>query len=206
MKLSIWLSSFALLFAVQSANASQMYKPTLTQEGNRWTITFHNDAASNHTRWATQGLCFYYVGNIGTHEVYHWVSDTYPDWNGIARKEGDQVFMHGDYANDVGHDSMDWELVTMVNDWSQRPEYGAGHWKEWRENGKFGSWSVFGNTLLQRVGKCAIYRQAKSLSVDDPDEIGMRLAEQAMEKYMDLEIPTDENGRPLTPNGEYLEQ
>jgi hypothetical protein len=62
--------------------------------------------------------------------------------------------MHGDYqmpygVTDVGHDSMEWEIVTV----SPKNE-GAGHWREWAENGGFGNTIGFGNAKFKRVGKC----------------------------------------------------
>ena len=33
---------------------------------------------------------------------------------------------------------------------------GAGHWVEWREDGKFGRTIGFANALLNRVGRCQI--------------------------------------------------
>jgi hypothetical protein len=125
--------------------------PNLVAGGNRWTITFYNDASPNHDQWATQGICFRFIGTVGTHNRYQWWSDTFPDWNGIASQEGDQVFMHGDYANDVGHDGITWEIVT-----ASARNVGAGHWHEWRENGAFGNTIGFGNAQLARVGSCRL--------------------------------------------------
>ena len=140
-----------LLIATLSSSAAhaQLFKPDLVSDGNRWTITFFNDEDPSHTQWATQGICFEPIGVFGTHERYRWWSDTFPDWNGIATKEGDQVVMHGDYAKDVGHDGMQWEIVSA----SPR-SLGSGHWTEWREDGGFGNTIGFGNALFQRVGKC----------------------------------------------------
>jgi hypothetical protein len=126
-------------------------QPNLVIGGNRWTITAYNDASPSHDQWATQGICFRFLGTIGTHNRYLWWSDTFPDWNGIASQEGDQVFMHGDYANDVGHDGITWEIVT-----SSAKNIGAGHWHEWRENGAFGTTIGFANALLNRVGTCRL--------------------------------------------------
>ena len=125
--------------------------PDLVKNGNRWTVTFYNDESPNHDQWATQGLCFAYAGTVGTHVRYRWWSDTYPDWNGMASQEGDEVVMHGDYAKDVGHDGFKWDIVTS----NPRTE-GAGHWFEWRENGAYGNPIGFGNAKLARVGSCRI--------------------------------------------------
>ena len=125
--------------------------PDLTFGGNRWTITAYNDASISHDQWATQGICFRYLGTVGTHNRYEWWSDTFPDWNGIATQEGDEIFMHGDYAGDVGHDGMQWSIVT-----SSTKNIGAGHWFEWREDGNYGRTIGFANALLTRVGRCSI--------------------------------------------------
>jgi hypothetical protein len=71
--------------------------------------------------------------------------------------------MHGDFQwpfgnRDGGHDGMEWELVTMTP-----KDVGAGHWKEWVEDGRLGITIGFGNALLQRVGKCAAITHAEAL-------------------------------------------
>ena len=144
---SLSILFFSLLSSV--ASAQPPYKPDLVTDGNRWTITAYNDASPVHSQWATQGICFIPDGTVGTHQRYTWYSDTFPDWNGRATQEGDQITMHGDYAKDVGHDGMQWDIVTV----SPRNE-GAGHWWEWREDGKLGRTIGFANAKLQRVGKC----------------------------------------------------
>ncbi|MDE1465540.1 hypothetical protein [Spartinivicinus poritis] len=154
-----------LLGATFASFAKPPFEPDLVKNGNRWLITFYNDADPKHAQWATQGLCFYYAPTAAssTQQRYYWVSDTYPDWNGMAAQEGDQVFMHGDfqwpYGNpDGGHDGMEWSLVAQPNDniGIKAVDIGAGHWKEWVENGHFGRTIGFGNTLLRRVGKCNV--------------------------------------------------
>lgn len=134
---------------IASANATPPYQPDLAREGNRWTITAYNDASPYHQQWATQGICFYPAGTNGTHQQYYWVSDTFPDWNGRAAQEGDQIFMHGDYARDLGHDSMTWEVAT-----ASKRNAGQGHWVEWREDGRYGRTIGFVNAALERVGSC----------------------------------------------------
>ncbi|OLE74922.1 MAG: hypothetical protein AUG12_00405 [Acidobacteria bacterium 13_1_20CM_2_57_8] len=120
--------------------------PDLVRGGNLWTITAFNDASPVHTQMATQGICFEFIGVVGTHFRYRWYSTTFPDWNGIASQEGDQVFMHGDYAKDVGHDGIHWAIDTS--------KAGSGHWTEWREDGGFGNTIVFANAVFQRAGIC----------------------------------------------------
>ncbi|HEY6361022.1 MAG TPA: hypothetical protein VIX63_07945 [Vicinamibacterales bacterium] len=133
------------------AFAQAPHSPDLTTVGNRWTITAHNDESPVHEQWATQGICFRFIGNFGTHARYEWWSDTFPDWNGVATQEGNEITMHGDYANDVGHDGIVWNVVTATP-----RNMGAGFWFEWREDAKFGRTIGFANALLQRVGRCTI--------------------------------------------------
>ena len=120
--------------------------PQLVAGGNLWTITAYDDASPVHTQMATQGICFEFVGVVGTHTRYRWRSTTFPDWNGRATQEGDQIFMHGDYAANVGHDGMAWSIDTS--------KAGSGHWFEWREDATYGNTIVFANAVLQRTGTC----------------------------------------------------
>lgn len=148
-KLVIFTTGALLIAATQAALAKPPHTPDLTQYGNRWTITAYDDTNPAHRELATQGICFFYVGDRGTHQQYYWVSDTFPDWNGRASQEGDQVFMHGDYAANIGHDGMTWQLTT-----DSRGDEGFGHWHEWREDIKYGRTIGFANTKLRRVGNC----------------------------------------------------
>lgn len=178
------------LIAAAPALAGPPHLPDLVRDGNRWTITFYDDSSTGHNQWATQGICFYYAGTAGTHQRYVWVSDTYPDWNGRATQEGDQVFMHGDFQwpygqqKDGGHDGMEWEIVT-----AGRANEGAGHWKEWVEDARYGITIGFGNAKFARVGQC---------QYDSADE--------AIEANVEIERPRDEEGRYLeNPMGVFLE-
>jgi hypothetical protein len=149
-------SLFAVAVAIGAVSqgvafAQAPHSPDLTTAGNRWTITAFNDESPNHDQWATQGICFRFIGNFGTHARYEWWSDTFPDWNGVATQEGNEITMHGDYAQDVGHDGMVWNVVTATP-----RNMGAGFWFEWREDAKFGRTIGFTNALLQRVGRCVI--------------------------------------------------
>jgi hypothetical protein len=189
-KMCLALAALALTTHT-SVFADPPHRPDLVSDGNRWTITFYNDASPRHDQWATQGLCFYPAGVVGTHQRYIWVSDTYPDWNGRATQEGDQIFMHGDFqwpygqVRDGGHDGMEWEIVTM----SPR-NMGAGHWKEWVEDGRYGITIGFGNARFQRVGKCEL-----------------STADEALKVYQDIELPRDENGNFLNnPMGVSVDQ
>jgi len=149
---TIWGAASALtllaLTFITTAGAQALPSPQLVTGGNLWTITAFDDSSPVHTQWATQGICFEFVGVIGTHTRYRWRSTTFPDWNGMATQEGDQVFMHGDYARDIGHDGMAWEIATNKS--------GSGHWFEWRENGGYGITIGFANAQWQRTGSCPV--------------------------------------------------
>lgn len=179
---SVVYVSLATMAAVASMNvqAATPHLPDLVQYGNRWTITFFDDSSPTHNQWATQGLCFYKVAPLGTHDRYVWISDTYPDWNGRASQEGDQVFMHGDFQwpwgmVNGGHDGMQWEITSLKE--------GAGHWKEWVESGRYGLTIGFGNAKLTRVGSCV---QPGFSTVDAAYDANARLA-----------LPKDSEGRDL---------
>lgn len=128
---------------------AQPPEPNVYKGGNRWAITAFDDASPVHAEMATQGICFLPPVAVGTHMRGEWYSDTFPDWNGVYSQEGDQVFMHGDFGKDVGHDGITFEITTS----SARNQSG-GHWAEWLEDGAYGRTIVFANTRLQRVGDC----------------------------------------------------
>ncbi len=155
MNMTLRVSSLATVLLLAAAPAlaqvagGPVPKPNVFDDGNRWLITGFYDNSPVHQQAATQGICFYPYAVVGTHIRGRWVSDTFPDWNGIYTQEGDQVTMHGDYDHDKGHDGMSWEIVS-----DSRDNHGAGHWFEWREDGGFGTTIGFGNAHLVRVGKC----------------------------------------------------
>ncbi len=145
----------SVLALTLSAAVQAQPKPDIVSNGNAWSITFHDDSSPGHAQWATQNLCFFATGMVGTQLAGYWYSTTFFDWNGTWRQEADQVFMTGDYAGDVngnavGHDGMEWQLVT-----TEKAAEGFGHWKEWRENGGNGTTIGFGNAKLRRIGACA---------------------------------------------------
>lgn len=125
--------------------------PNVYKGGNLWSITDYDDSSSAHPQWATQGICFLPPVMVGTHMRGNWYSTTYPDWNGVYSQEGDQVFMHGDFWKDSGHDSITFEIIT-----NSPRNVAGGHWVEWVENGGFGTTIVFANTQLERVGYCRV--------------------------------------------------
>jgi len=184
------------LFTSGTVIAVPPHTPNLVNDGNRWLITFYNDSDPGQTQWATQGLCFFQVANVGTHTRYVWYSDTFPNWNGWATQEGDQIFMHGDYARNVGHDGMEWEIVTN----SPKNE-GAGHWKEWRENAGFGRTIGFGNAKFSRVGKCKFHIDNTLTSSSNIESE----VDKYREQYVNIEYPKSIDGREmLTPSGDSL--
>jgi hypothetical protein len=170
-----WLPVVLITTVSLAQGAVYAHTPDLVSAGNRWTITSYNDASPTHDHQTTQEICFKFIGIVGTHQQYEWWSTTFPDWNGIATQEGDQIFMHGDWAEDRGHNTMQWELVTV-----SPKDIGAGHWIEWWEDGKLGQTVGFRNTLLTRVGRCR-------LTIDEA-------------RY--LPLPLDETGKPMeSPSG-----
>lgn len=144
-----FLTSLLLMGAAAPALAVPPHTPSIYAGGNLWSITAYNDADPAQAQWATQYICFLPPAVVGTHERGVWYSLSFPDWNGTYSQEGDQVFMYGDYAKDVGHDGIQISLDTART--------ASGHWKEWRENGAFGITIGFLNTTLQRIGTCKTF-------------------------------------------------
>jgi len=123
-------------------------KPNVFDNGNVWAITAYFDESPTHTQAATQLLCFSPYVVVGTQIRGSWYSLTFPDWNGNYAQEGDQLFLHGDYAKNLGHDGMTFDITT-----DSQKNVAFGHWKEWRENATFGTTIAFGNSRLTRLGK-----------------------------------------------------
>lgn len=134
------------------------HDPNVYDEGNLWSITFHNDDSVNHTQWATQRICFLpYSSNGGTQLKGRWYSTTYPNWNGHYRQEGDSVKMVGNFWDGKGNDGITFDIVTSnphTGLGHKHGTVGAGHWHEWGDNGATGPVYGFGNALFERVGKC----------------------------------------------------
>jgi hypothetical protein len=169
------ITAMLTLSIIPAAFAVPPYYPNVVTDGNYWSITAYDDSATVHTQWATQNICFFQQGVIGTHTYGIWYSTTFYDWNGTWRQEGDQVFMTGDYAGDiqgnaVGHDGIQWEIVT-----SSKTNEGYGHWKEWRENRFFGQVIGYANTKLRRIGSCP-FQVGTGLT---PDQIEKLVTEQS---------------------------
>lgn len=131
---------------------AQVPKPNVYDGGNRWLITAFDDSSTVHLQWATQGICFLPYGVFGTQIRGIWYSDTFPNWNGRYAQEGDQILMHGNWANFMGSDGMFIELFAGT---SPR-DMGGGQWTEWWNFGANGTTVGFANARLTRVGKCPL--------------------------------------------------
>ena len=154
-------ATLALLLLAPASYAVPPYQPDLITGGNKWAFRTYDDSSPNQTELASaQGICFEYAGVLGNHQRYTWYSDTFPGWSGTAVQEGDQIFLHGDYAKGAGHTSI--QMETLVSP----PIYGsAGYWQEWRHNGANGTTIGFATTRALREGYCSITaKQAAALA------------------------------------------
>ncbi len=175
------IASVLLMGVTAPAMAVPPHLPSVYSGGNLWTITAYDDSASAHTQWATQGICFLPPAVVGTHERGSWYSVSFPDWNGTYSQEGDQVFIYGDYAKDVGHDGIQISIDAART--------ASGHWKEWRENGAFGITIGFANTTLQRVGRCR--------SVTATELPTLEIAPRYLSDGKEAQFPAEPNQRPF---------
>lgn len=133
-------------------SAEPPYRPDFVTGGNKWSFKAYDDASPNHTQLvAAQGICFEYAGTSGNHQLYTWYSDTFPGWSGKAVQEGDQIFIHGDFAEGAGHSSI--QLETLV---APTINGSAGMWQEWRHDGADGATVYFAKTRALREGNCLI--------------------------------------------------
>jgi hypothetical protein len=145
------LLASAMLVLALPASAQAPYSPNLVDGGNKWFIDAYNDTDPDHVALATPGICFEYAGVVGTHQQYTWYSDTFLGWQGTASQEGDQVFMHGVYANGQGRDAIQVRIIIDA------PRHGSvGHWQEWRDNGAYGKTVGFANARMIRNGNCTM--------------------------------------------------
>jgi hypothetical protein len=175
------LLSFTLaLCGLTTSVEAQVPSPNVYDSGNRWLITAFDDASPVHTEWATQGICFLPYATAGTQIRGIWYSDTFPDWNGRYTQEGDHVEMHGDYAQNVGHDGISFELVT-----DSTADEGSGQWTEWREDASYGRTIGFLNTKLRRVGRCRFTTIDSLVASGDVNKATIRAELQAISQ----EIP-----------------
>jgi len=147
----VGLGLFLIIMSAGQA-AAQVPKPNVFDGGNRWLITAFDDSSSVHQQWATQGICFLPYAVVGTHIRGVWYSDTFPNWNGRYSQEGDNLLMHGNWANFGGSDGMVIDLFAGTSP----KDVGGGQWTEWWNFGAYGTTVVFANTRLMRVGKCPL--------------------------------------------------
>jgi hypothetical protein len=148
----IGLTLFMVIAVSAGQAAAQVPKPNAFDGGNRWLITAFDDSSSVHQQWATQGICFLPYAVSGTHIRGVWYSDTFPNWRGRYSQEGDNLLMHGNWANFGGSDGM---VIDLFAGTSPKDE-GGGQWTEWWNFGTYGTTVVFANTRLSRVGKCPL--------------------------------------------------
>lgn len=177
-------TSLVLIGGFSPVIAAPPHAPNIYTGGNLWTITAYDDSAPAHTQWATQAICFLPPAVVGTHQRGSWYSLTFPDWNGTYSQEGDQVFIYGDYAKDVGHDGMQIDLDTARS--------ASGHWKEWRENGAFGLTIGFANTRLERVGTCRTFTPTELPGINIPPRYSLSGRE--------AQFPLERNQQPFELN------
>lgn len=141
------------LLAMSSMSfAAPPYLPDFVKGGNKWSFKAYDDASLDHTQLvAAQEICFEYAGISGNHQLYTWYSQTFPGWSGKAVQEGDQIFIHGDFADGAGHSSI--QLDTLV----APTIYGsAGTWQEWRHDDSNGVTINFAKTRALREGDCTL--------------------------------------------------
>ena len=140
--------------------ASPPYLPDFVKGGNKWSFKAYDDASLDHTQLvAAQEICFEYAGISGNHQLYTWYSQTFPGWSGRAVQEGDQIFIHGDFANGAGHSAI--QLDTLV---APTIHGSAGTWQEWRHDDQNGMTVNFAKTRALREGDCILSaRQAAKL-------------------------------------------
>jgi hypothetical protein len=123
-------------------------QPNVFDGGNRWDITAFDDSSPSHTQLATQGVCFLPYVPTGTGVSGKWYSVTFPNWHGLYYQEGDRVTMTGDYAQNVGHDGIEFDIAGV-----SPTSLSTGHWKEWRENAGYGFIIGWANARLVRVAR-----------------------------------------------------
>jgi hypothetical protein len=162
-KTALLLTLGALILA-PAAFAVPPYQPDMVTGGNKWSFRAYDDSSPNHTELVVaQGICFEYAGLRGNHQLYTWYSDTFAGWHGMAVQNGDQIFLHGDYAKGAGHTSI--QIETLVAPTPPQVNGSAGYWQEWRHNTTNGVTIGFAMTRSLREGNCLITaKQAAALT------------------------------------------
>lgn len=157
----------SLFFCVTSLNAVADQKPSVYYDAagnvaNYWSVTFFDDTSPAHSQWATQGLCFSPAVPRGTGWEGRVVSLTFPNWSGVYYTDGGDVYeLKMNYApvssrHFAGNDFISFSLHTA--------DRGAGErgWDEWRD-GLPASWNVWGNTEVNRIGRCRQFIGVKEI-------------------------------------------
>jgi hypothetical protein len=93
-KTTVALGALALSL---TASASPPHDPNLVRGGNTWYVQYYDDASPSHQQQLpSRRICFQYRDDVGTHMRYYWRDLGFPFHYGMARQEGDQIFMRGD--------------------------------------------------------------------------------------------------------------
>lgn len=140
---SLVLGTLGILIFSPTASAVPPYFPMLESSqyplpanpsdidkwGEWWQVDVFRDPSSDHSFLTSLKVCFQYKTEVMMQDEYIWCAPTY-NWRGIARKEGDQVFMHNSIIKNLysQHNYAHWEVVSK--DEEDRDE-GAGHWRFW---------------------------------------------------------------------------
>ena len=193
----IGLALFVSIIVFAGQAGAQVPKPNVFDGGNRWLITAFDDSSSVHQQWATQGICFLPYAVVGTHIRGVWYSDTFPNWNGRYSQEGDNLLMHGNWANFMGSDGMVIDLFAGTSP----KDVGGGQWTEWWNFGAYGTTVVFANTRLSRVGKCPLPVNVATLSQAELEKFGTdsssRVSPRLRKDGKEADHPGDPEQEPL---------
>ena len=179
-------NSFGMfLDAVSLEKKDPPHNPNLYEPMNVWEMTSYLDRSSKHQQKIVQQICFTAPSLAAdTHWAYDWYS-SFKDWSGKARQEGDQIFMHGDYSENNGHTSLQWEIVTQSKNREHQTK-GFGHCADWQNNkvGSLGNTMIFANVKFVRINtdeKCEKFRKEEIKSpfpttTDKPTDILIKTA------------------------------
>jgi hypothetical protein len=130
-------SSLALAATVSYAQPPHEPEITSTNQklGEVWKLkSFTDNHVSHPDNSGIIRFCFIRTGSSGaTHSKYNWHVITPPwiQWNGVATKEGDQIFMNGVRRFSWNPtwsypEYMQWDLASY--------SLGTGHWRFWFNN------------------------------------------------------------------------
>jgi hypothetical protein len=191
------LTLFMVIAVFAGQAAAQVPKPNVFDGGNRWLITAFDDSSTAHAQWATQGICFLPYGVVGTQIRGVWYSDTFPNWNGRYAQEGDNLLMHGNWANFGGSDGM----VIDIFAGPTPKDVGGGQWTEWWNFGAYGTTVGFLNARLTRVGKCPLPANVATMTQAEIEKYGAdssgRVSPRLRKDGTAADRPTDPESAPL---------